>query len=61
MKHQEVNAIVTKKTKVRKMEERKEIRRRRPGFERCKGHTAVYTTVFTVTIVECRTIFYVGG
>ena len=60
MKHQEVNAIVTKKSNVRKMEERKEIRRRL-DFERCKGHTAVYTTVFTVTSVECRTIFYVGG
>lgn len=41
--------------------ERKEIRRRRLGFEKYKGHAAVHTAVFTGVIVACRAIFYING
>lgn len=51
---------MNKKWKARKME-RKEIRRRRLGFEKYKGHAAVHTAVFTGVIVACRAIFYING
>ena len=60
MKPQEVNTI-KKKSKARKTEEGKGIRRRRPGSETYKGQAAVYTTIFTGVIVACRAIFYING
>lgn len=60
MKPQEVNAIVNKKSQARKME-REEIRRRRLGFEKYKGHAAVHTAVLTGVMVACRAIFYING
>ena len=60
MKPQEVNTM-KKKSKARKAEEGKGIRRRRPGSETYKGHAAVSTNIFTGVIGACRAIFYVNG